>query len=44
MLTQYNARGGSRNQLAKALKKVGEDILSQEVLRGDYLNICKNDD
>ena len=40
MLTEYNARGGTRNQLAKALKKVGEDILSQEVLREYYLNTC----
>ena len=40
MLTRYNARGGTRSQLAEALKKVGERIVSQEVLRGDYLSTC----
>ena len=37
MLTEYNDKGGTKNQLAEALKKVGMIIVSQEVLRGDYL-------
>ena len=41
MLTRYNERGGTRNQLVKGLKKVEENIQSKEVIRGDYFVICE---
>ena len=36
MLTQYRERGGTRKELADALKEVGKDDLSQEVLWGEF--------
>ena len=36
MLIRYDEKGGTRKELADALKKVGQDNLSKEVLSGQY--------
>ena len=36
MLIQYDEKGGTRKELADALKEVGQDNLSKEVLSGEY--------
>ena len=36
MLTRYDEKGGTRKELADALKEVGQDNLSKEVLSGEY--------
>ena len=36
MLIRYDKKGGSRKELAYALKEVGQDNLSKEVLCGEY--------